>query len=414
MGSKQNVPTSTKTWFIASLFGFLLAALAGLLLRYAFVVEVPIDYMNIRHAHGHMAMLGWVYPALFALIGHFFLSEKDLKGKKYRGLFWSGFLSALAMFVAFIVQGYGAYSLGFLTLHFLFFYAFCYHLWKDTHSSNGHSVTLLRAGILYGILATLGTWSMFILKELGMGNSVGYHMSSQVFLHFQLTGWFTFAALAIFFKQLEDRGAKAPSRTFRFFFWSLNLATVLTYALAVAWLSSHPLSYLVNGIGVLIQLAALIAFLSMLREMKEDLKEFPFSVRLLYVAALSAFILKVLFQSGLVVPHVAKMAHTIQHLVIGFIHLNVLGIISSFLLGSALSSGHLRITRTSMVTAYVFLLGVFLSELILFLQGLFFWMEIGFLPFYYRAIFYGSVFLPLGILLFLFGGIGKGKRVQEE
>lgn len=400
--SEHPVSKPVKGWFVTSLFAFFAAALAGIVLRYAFVVELPIDYMKLRHAHGHMAMLGWVYPALFALLGASFLSQGTLKGSRYALLFWGGVVTAFGMFGAFIYEGYGPISLSFLGGHILFSYGFFYFLFKDTRSLRSSSATLLRTAVLWGVLSTLGVWGMFLFKQLGMGNSVAYHMSSQVFLHFQLTGWFLFAALAVLFKQLEDRGASIPKKKFRSFFWTLSLATLLTYALAVAWLSSHPLSYLFNGIGVVVQLGALGAFLSMLfKDLRNELRGLKGTVRLLYGAALFAFILKVLFQSGLVVPHVAEMAHTIQHLVIGFIHLNVLGIISTFLFGAALANGWLSPKGFSKGGAYLFLLGILLSELILFLQGLFFWMELGILPFYYRAIFWVSLPLPMGIASFI-------------
>lgn len=406
--------TRTKNYFLTALSCMFLAALAGLVLRFAFVVELPIDYMNLRHAHGHLAMLGWIYPALFALVNFLFLPEEEREKPRYRSLFWGALLSAIGTFIGFFYQGYGGISLSFFAAHILLSYFYFFFLWRDTRKQKAPSITLLRTAMLWAVLSSAGFWVNGVIALTELGNATWYHLGAQFFLHFQLTGWFIYGALALFFKQMEDQGAQTPSRSFHLFFWSLNIATILTFALAVAWLSSHPLSYGFNALGVASQLIALFPLYWMIQnDWKERWKAFYPTVRLLYGLALGVLVLKILIQSALVVPHVAEMAHTIQNFVIGFIHLNVLGFISVFLFGTALSYGMLRSGTLPRVGIYIFLGGVFLSELLLFLQGLFFWIEIGFLPYYYRSIFIASILLPLGIGLTLFSQFSSNSSKIE-
>jgi hypothetical protein len=118
------------------------------------------------------------------------------------------------------------------------------------------------------------------------------------------------------------------------------------------------------------------------------------------VAELS-FLIGVLMQSTAIIPASAEMAHTISHLVVGFIHLNVLGFITCYILGVGFDHHFMPNNKRATWGGYVFVLGIIGSELYLFLQGLFFWLEIGFLPLYYEGVFIASALLPLGLIIIL-------------
>src|SRR5699024_12019900 len=110
------------------LANFLIAALLGLFMRYTSISDIgfPFTYRYITHAHSHVAMLGWVYLALFILIVHHFSSGRQTK---YRRLFWLTQVSAIGMLCSFPFQGYGAVSITFSSLHVLASYSFIYFLW---------------------------------------------------------------------------------------------------------------------------------------------------------------------------------------------------------------------------------------------------------------------------------------------
>src|SRR5690606_1359434 len=121
-----------KTWILLSLFNFLVAAVMGLVLRGAFVWEINwMDYRNLMHGHSHVAMLGWVYLALYILIGHHFIPKEKWEKPVYSRLFWFTQVTVLGMMISFPAQGYGAVSITFSTLHILASYVFCYRVWKD-------------------------------------------------------------------------------------------------------------------------------------------------------------------------------------------------------------------------------------------------------------------------------------------
>ncbi|MEP1487770.1 MAG: hypothetical protein ABJK28_05040 [Algibacter sp.] len=74
-----------KKLVVTCLVNFLIAALIGVVLRYAFIGTINFNYRFLIHAHSHVAMLGWVYLMLFVLIVHYFVPEKK---PIYNKLFW--------------------------------------------------------------------------------------------------------------------------------------------------------------------------------------------------------------------------------------------------------------------------------------------------------------------------------------
>jgi len=60
-------------------------------------------------------------------------------------------------------------------------------------------------------------------------------------------------------------------------------------------------------------------------------------------------------------------------------------------------------SRSSRWGLSIFLAGFVLSEALLFLQGMFFWMSWGMLPAYFELLFGVSVLFPVGLMLVLFG-----------
>ena len=130
--------------------------------------------------------------------------------------------------------------------------------------------------------------------------------------------------------------------------------------------------------------------------------------------AFASFIIKILVQSAVAVPFVAEAAYTIRNYVIGFIHLILLGAMTFFVMQQAGRRALLPTGRWLVRTGlYLLAAGFVLSEGILFLQGTLFWAAMGFLPFYYEALFGVSALMPLGILLLLAGGLLPTDRARS-
>ncbi|MCB0428268.1 MAG: hypothetical protein KDD16_13285, partial [Mangrovimonas sp.] len=66
----------TKKLVIVCLVNFLIAAFLGLILRFANIYSLNINYRFFTHAHSHIAMLGWAYLMLYLLLVNYFVLEK--------------------------------------------------------------------------------------------------------------------------------------------------------------------------------------------------------------------------------------------------------------------------------------------------------------------------------------------------
>ena len=100
-----------RNWFLVALGFLAIAATIGALLRLIYVVDMPwLVFKPWLHAHSHVAMLGWLFPAmLIALLG------QDQHQRPRGFALWMGVsqLFVLGMLVAFPIQGYGPVSIAF-------------------------------------------------------------------------------------------------------------------------------------------------------------------------------------------------------------------------------------------------------------------------------------------------------------
>ncbi|RMG78493.1 MAG: hypothetical protein D6714_17925 [Bacteroidetes bacterium] len=395
-----------KTWFNIALLNLFIAGTMGATLRFAFVREIPwLNFMNFLHGHSHIAMLGWAYLGLYALFIHYFLPDEKKQSPFYERLFWATEVSVLGMLVAFPIQGYGAASITFSTLHILLSYAFARRFLKDLPDADALSRQFVRAALWFMVLSTVSLWAMGPIMKAGLKGSALYFNAVQFFLHFQLNGWFVFGVLGLFFKVLEDQKIPVSRRAGRRFFNLLVLSGFLTFALAVTWSTPLPILFFINSAGVTIQFVALLYFMGIVREIWPELRRrIPTWVALLFQIAIGAFVLKILIQTAVVVPYIGKVGYTIRNFVIGFLHLILLGMITGFLLGLGAYVRKIQ-TENPFIRAglRLFFIGFVASELLLFGQGVLFWAAMGFIPAYYELLFGVSALMPLGFAAILWG-----------
>ncbi|MFD1161672.1 hypothetical protein [Hwangdonia seohaensis] len=385
-----------KKFTVVCLINFLIAALMGLALRYAFVGDIGVNYRFLTHAHSHVAMLGWVYLMLFALIVHYFIPDKK---PVFTRLFWLTEIAVIGMLLSFPFQGYAAVSITYSTLHILCSYYFVYLVWKHHKTASVVIQYLLKTALVYMVLSTIGVWCLGPAVSMLGQASAFYQIAIQFFLHFQFNGWFLIAVIAVFFHvfQVED------SKLFRRFFKLLVASTVLTLALPIQWFAPHNLLLYGNGLGTILQLLMGYYFLKLIQpKFSTVLKQRPKLVTHLFWFSICCFVLKIGLQLLGLFPEFSQLVYTHRNLVVGFIHLLMLGVITGFLFLFIIQSPLVRQSKSLYMGIYTFISGFVLTELLLAIQGVKFYFGNGLVPNYYLLLFLFSILLPLGIGFLLY------------
>lgn len=371
----------------------------GLALRFSFLDPIGLNYRFLTHAHSHVAMLGWVYLMLYVFIVHYFIHDKK---PIFNKVFWLTEIAVIGMMFSFPFQGYAAISITFSTLHIFCSYYFVYLVWKHHKTTSKAVGLMLKTSLLFMLISTMGVWCLGPAVGLLGQASAFYQIAIQFFLHFQFNGWFLIAVLALLFHILKIENSKR----FKIFFKLLVVSTVLTFALPVQWFAPHPILIYLNVLGVILQLLTLYLFLKLIRfELKKNLKTQSIFIVILYYFSVFCFILKILLQGVTLIPEFSEVVFMHRNLVIGFIHLVMLGMITGFLFAFLYSEQ--KPTVLLKLGLYSFLSGFVLTEVILLVQGIRFYLGVGLISNYYLFLFLFSVLLPLGILFILLNFVNQ-------
>lgn len=383
----------------------------GLILRYAFVGEIDFNFRFLTHAHSHIAMLGWLYLMLYSFIVYRFLSNIR---KIYHYLFFITQFAVIGMLFSFPFQGYAAFSIVFSSLHIFTTYFFVKLILKDLKPFNSIDKQFIRAALWFMVISTIGIWCLPISIVLFGKNSDAYNIAIQTFLHFQFNGWFVFGVIGLFIKFLTKYPIEKNQHLKKALGW-LILSVVFTLALPISWFIKLPTLNIINSLGVIFQL---IGFYHLIVALKKPLSTFLSSATL-YIKSLIFFILisiiiKVLFQSFSVFPDVNEASIQIRNLVIGFIHLLMLGVISGALLLFLSLEGVFNQNKwIARIGLGLFILGFVLSEFYLFLQGGMYYLNLGELPLYHKSLLLFSAFIGGGVFLFLLSVLFMQKKQSQ-
>lgn len=179
---------------------------------------------------------------------------------------------------------------------------------------------------------------------------------------------------------------------YRLFVWSVGPA----YFLSALWL---PLPVFVYALIVLAALAQTIGYVLLVAPLIRSGVQIQIvpSVRRLFLFAAIATAIKLLLQLLSVIPKLSVLAFGFRAVVIGYLHLVLLGCISLFLIAYLLQTA-VSPTRKVFVAVYMFIAGVILNEFVLMLQGLSGFAGI-LIPYTSEALFVVALVMVAGLLL---------------
>ena len=364
--------SSLNKWLQFSFSNLLLVAFAGVILRYKIAFSLPfIDQQYLLHGHSHFAFAGWATQVLMTLLTGY-LSEKTSQDyfPRYRRILYLNAITAYGMLISFSIQGYGFISILFSTLSVFVSYYFAILFWKDLNRIPIRSAThsWFKLALLGNVISSAGPFALAYMMASHHMHQNLYLASIYFYLHFQYNIWFFFSCMGLFSYRLAGMGFSEGLLTniYRCF----ALAALPTYFLSVLWWHIPVWLYIVVVLAVICQLTGWIQLLYsvMKRTVLFRLSISPFS-RILFAFFGVALSIKLLLQTASVIPAISRMAFGFRPIVIGYLHLILLGIITIFIINYCYTFQQIKINAGTRRGIIVFVTGIVLNELLLMIQG---------------------------------------------
>lgn len=365
--------TFLRRWLSISFLNLLIVSTLGVLMRYKIAFSLPfIQQKFVLHSHSHFAFTGWITHTLMVLlVFHLSISQGESVFKKYRWLLWANLITAYGMLISFFVEGYAFFSISFSTLSLFVSYIFAVYYWRDLNKSDKNLVSTwwFKASLMFSVISSLGAYSLAYIMVNRLNHQNWYLASIYFFLHFQYNGWFFFAGMGLLFSKLEI--VKEIRHSLKQVFWLFCFACVPAYFLSALWLPFPFAVYCIIIAAVIAQLFGWGIMLKIIVKQKEFIRlHFSRHGRILLTLSAIAFSIKILLQSGSVHPALSQLSYGFRPIIIGYLHLVLLGVTSIFLIGYIISFNMISLNKILFTGIVIFVIGVIVNELLLMLQGI--------------------------------------------
>src|SRR5699024_8533076 len=389
----------------ATLF-FLLTALSGVWMRlFPLHMATAIPYTNVLHAHSHLAILGWAFLGTFII----FLSiqwDYIKRKKEAKAISVTLFITSLVMFLAFLYQGYGLVSIILSTLHIFVEYwtaSFIFRHLKMGAFRSQISNLFIKGSLVALLLSSLGPFALGYISSTGMKESAFFDMAIYFYLHFQYNGWLYLFLIGLLITILHYKKITLSTSLLTASFWIYFIALFPGYLLSILWVdvgTSGSVLAIVGSIGQWVGvLCLLFAFKGTSRQLMSH-----FSKGTIGALGVTLFLLliKSSMELGLMSPGMANLIYDTRSIVIGYLHLTLLGFISIFILTQYRMVHMLESNRLSFYGSILFGVGFMLNEVLLFGDGLLTWLNKPHISFYESGLLIASMLLTVGIIILWF------------
>lgn len=322
---------------------------------------------NVLNAHFNFAFAGWITQALMTcMIDRLCYAKNENYFLKYRLLLRANLVTAYGMLISFL-SGIHILSSAFSFLSIVTFYVFALVYWKDLNRARNITVShyWFKAALVFGMLSSFGIFTI----TANPGKTNWYLASLYYYLHFQYNGWFFFACMGLLVSYLSlDIKDLPPQKTV---FWLFALACIPAYFLSALWLPIANWMYVLVVLSAMAQMAGWVLWVkAILKNPSLSLEKIAVRYRWILFLSAVAFSIKLLLQSGSTIPALSKLAFGFRPIVIGYLHLVLLGIISLFLLSYAGVNRLLLYNRLTVAGTITFIAGIIYNELFLMIQGI--------------------------------------------
>ena len=403
-------------WIRIALINLCIVALLGVIMRYKIAWSLPfIEQENILHAHYHFAFSGWVTQSLMTLmIARLAIGNGENFFKKYKWLLLANLIFAYAMLFSFIWAGFNVISIAASTFSILISYIFAIIYWKDLNKIKIKSVSSywFKAALVFNILSSFGAFFLSYLMINKISHLNWYLASTYYFLHFQYNGWFFFTCMGLLSTRLTAAGIQNKFQKKIFIVFAG--ACIPAFFLSALWLPIPTWVYVLVVVAALAQLWAWVILIKKIIANKlsffEGIKAQAKWILILSGAALS---IKLLLQAGSTIPSLSKIAFGFRPVVIGYLHLVLLGVITLFILGYSKINHFISTNRIGNAGVAIFISGIILNELLLMVQGISYMNYVA-LRYINELLLGAAICMFTGVLLLILGFSKPGISTRND
>lgn len=393
-----NSASKKQKWIGITLINLSIVAILGFTLRSKILFNIPfLDFKHVLHAHSHFAFGGWVSLALFVLLSTELLQGIDARMNRILLLVN---INAWGMLISFLLQGYGLFSIVFSTLFISISYYYTWVLLKALQKTEAEPIIKQTAiwSLIYMSLSSIGPYTLAYLLATKSGNVILYKDAVYTYLHLQYNGFFTLAILALLFNKIMKNSLLADKHRAKRFLTIVNATVIPSLFLCYLW--HYPTTYvrIVAVAGTILLILSVILFLPLTKGIKLFAVKETTPYRVLLALSIVALILKLTLQSLTIFPTIGDQVFNNRPVIIGFLHLVLLGFVTFYLLAHFLQLGYLGNTKLASVSLAIFVTGVLANELLLMTQGL----EIMFMTnsrLFPQMLWYAAIVLVMGSIL---------------
>lgn len=393
-----------KTFIHFAFFFFVITALSGLYMRLApFMQNSYIPYANVLHAHSHIAMLGWAFLGVFLIL--LVILWPSLKNKRHSiVLTITLFIISFLMFIAFLIQGYGLFSIIMSTIHiFIEYWAilFIYQQLKKQKKLSSVGTLFIKGSLITLLISSLGPFTLAYISANKLQDSALFDMAIYFYLHFQYNGWLTLFLIGTFLLILQHKGIKIDNSLVRNGFWIYFISLFPWYFLSILWVDLGSYSNILATIGSIGQwVGILLIIIGFSKRSVLIRKKLPGLTKISLTVTFILLFLKSTMELGLIFPSLATLVYDTRSVIIGYLHFTLLGFVSIFILTQYQMIHIIHTTRKIVYISFViFLCGFILNELLLFMMGLISWLGLMPPPYYFEVLLIASILLTVGICL---------------
>lgn len=383
---------------------FMITVLTGVLMRYMLLSpgSAMLNFSHVLHGHSHVAILGWTFLGVFIIFLKLIWPELQAK-RQAKGILLATLIITTLMFIAFLIQGYAVFSIIFSTLHICIEYWVIIFMYKQLkqHPAIPLSSKLFFKGALISLfISTIGPFALGGLAMTGLKETPFFDMAIYFYLHFQYNGWLFLMLFGLCLFILHKKGIQLKQSFINKGFWIYMISLFPAYILSVLWFGLGTAGQVFGIIGAVGQFIGIIFIIAAFKRESTSLKNvYSYHIRISLLFIFILLLAKSLMEFGLLYTPFANLIFETRSIVIGYLHLTLLGFISIFILTQYQMVGFLNESRKSVLNGMaVFIIGFMLNEAVLFITGLAEWLKLKMI-FQNELLLIASVILCAGIIM---------------